>query len=272
MDLSRKQGAGEGRGVGVQSVHRAVSLLRVVARHNDNGIRLTPLCKEVGLKPSTAYQLLATLVKEGFVTHDPYSKLYNLGLDLFTLGSAAHQFALRDYLQDTLERIARRTGDTVYLVMRSGTSCLYLSRLEGAFPVRTLIVDVGARRPLGIGAGSLALMAWLPDDQVERIIQSNAGLYADYNHQTPEDVRRLVIQTRKQGYALNDRQVEPQVVGVGLPLHDDEGQVVAAISVGAIPTRMNPDRRKEIVRIVKEEVAGMVLPSEKRGGLQALGR
>lgn len=248
---------------GVQSVRRAASLLRAVARHNENGIRLTPLCKDVGLKTATAHRLLNTLAEEGFVTHDPFSKRYNLGLELFTLGTAAHQFALRDYFLDPMERIAQQTEDTVFLFIRSGNSSLCLFRVEGKFPVRTLTVDVGARRPLGVGAGSLALMAYLPDDQVERIIEANADLYDDYNNQVPADMRRLVAQARELGYALSDRQLTPEVSAVGLPVKNDEGKVVAAISVAAIPVRMGLARREEIVRIVQSEVADLALPREK---------
>ena len=70
-------------------------------------------------------------------------------------------------------RIAERTGDTVFLNVRSGPDVLCIDRKEGTFPIKTLIIEVGNRRPLGVGAGGIALLMPLPDEELERVVSAN---------------------------------------------------------------------------------------------------
>ena len=67
---------------GAQSLHRAIALLRAVARHNDKGARLSHLSREVNLHIATARRLLTVLTMEGLTTYDPLSKHYRLGIGL----------------------------------------------------------------------------------------------------------------------------------------------------------------------------------------------
>ena len=249
------------RSRGLQSVRRAISILDVVSENNDRGIRLSAICGEVGLKTSTTHRLLSTLVAEGMLTHDPILKLYHLGFELYKLGGAAYQYSIIEYCQDAMEKIAGETGDTSFLSMRLGTSGVCLQRTEGAYPVRTLTMEVGSRRPLGVGASSLAILANLPDEQIKQVLMFNKKLYAYYDGQTEADIRRLIKRTRKLGYALYDRVVNDDVVAVGLPVFDQRGEVVAGISVAAIPSRMVSKRREKIVGLIRSAVGHVKIPA-----------
>lgn len=247
---------------GLQSIHRAVSILSVVSRNNDRGIRLSEICDEVGLKTTTTHRLLASLVEEGLVTHDPFSKRYHLGLELFYLGGAAYQYSILEYCRAAMEKIARETEDTVFLSMRSGASGVCLKRVEGAYPVRALTLDEGSRRPLGVGASNLAILANLPDEQIKKVLAFNRELYAYYNNQTEKDIRRLIMQARELGYALYDKILSGDVTAVGLPIRNQRGEVVAAISVAAITSRMESERLKKIVELIKLEIGNVSIPAK----------
>ena len=99
-----------------------------------------------------------------------------------------------------MQRLARMSGDTVFLVIRQGDHCLCLHREEGPFPVKVFTTDIGGRRLLGLGAGGLAIMARLPDAEVLRIYERNAAEYAQADF-TRERLLRAVHQTRAQGWA-----------------------------------------------------------------------
>jgi len=188
---------------GAQSVHRAIALLRSVAKHNDKGgANLSKLARDVGINVTTAYRLLTVLTSESLITHDPFSKVYNLGIELFSLGSAAYQFSIKDRYRDVIEKIAQETDDTVFLLIRSGNDVMCIDRVEGKFPIRTMTIDIGARRPLGIGAGSLSLIAFLPDEQFEDIVSSNERRYLQYKNLTSDDIRSLAKKAHKLGMLL----------------------------------------------------------------------
>jgi DNA-binding IclR family transcriptional regulator len=256
---------------GVQTIHRAVSLLRLVVKHNDRGIRLPELAAQTGLHHATARRMLKALEVEGLIAYEAASRAYHLGIGLYYFGAAAHQFHLRDRFRPTLEHIASETEDTVFLVIRSGNDALVIDRVEGSFPIRTLTHEVGQRVPLGIGAGSTTLLAALPDREMEAIILVNAGRYGRYNSRTAEDVRRQVMACRKKGYALSIGNMMPEAVAVGRPVVDEQGRAVAAISVAAISQRMKNPRREEIADLIAGEIQktrSLIPPDAMKGQLR----
>jgi len=128
----------------------------------------------------------------------------------------------------------------------------FFDRVEGKFPIRTLIVNVGARRPLGIGAGSLALIAFLPRGDFERIVAANATRYPQYKNLTHQDVREMADRFRPLGYTISEGLFHDGVISIGIPLYGEAGSVVAAVTVSAISQRMGQERREAIVRLVRE--------------------
>jgi DNA-binding IclR family transcriptional regulator len=226
----------------------------MVARYNNPGVNLSKITRKVGLPTTTVHRILAVLVEEGLVIFDPGSKLYRLGFEIYTLGAMAQQFSLRERFHAALERIAETTQDTTYLVIRSGNDAMCIDRVIGKFPIQVLTFEVGGSRPLGIGAGSMAILASLPDAQVDAIIKANRSRYPNYADKAAEDVMTSITQSRKLGYGLSDRVVTSETVGVGVTVKNSEGVVVAAMSVAGIVNRMGPARCEEIVKLIKSEI------------------
>jgi DNA-binding IclR family transcriptional regulator len=239
---------------GTQSINRVLSILKKVAQYNEAGVRLSKLSEELELHTATTHRMLSILVKEGWVTMDPVSKAYHLGYEIFALGTKANQFKLKDLFHGVLEHIADQTGDTTYLVTRSGNDALCLDRIVGKFPVQVLTFEIGHQRPLGIGAGSLALLSALPGDQAELIVKENRERYKIFNR-TGEEVISALKQSRRLGYGLSVKTVNPDTVGVGVTVTNSDGKAVAAISVAGISKRMVPVKRDKIVKLIKAEIA-----------------
>ena len=243
------------------SIHRAIRLLKETVQLNDRGARLPELAQKVGLNVATARRMLKILVSEGLLTYDPVTKLYHLGIELYYFGAAAHQFKIRDRCRTSLERVAQLTGDTAYLVIRSGNDVLCIDRVEGSFPIRAVTHDIGSRVPLGIGAGSLTLLAFFPADQIEWIINANKLRYLKYNNRTSDEVMAMVAETQVLGYGISEGNVMRRAVGIGVPIQNDQGVALAALSVTAVDWRMIPERRKKIARLLKSEVRSINLQS-----------
>ena len=242
---------------GSQSVYRAVAVLRGVARHNASGITASAIANEQDLTPATAHRLLKVLTGEGLLTFDPYSKKYHLGLDLYTLGIAARHFGLRDLLAGPMERMRERSRDTVFLVVRSGADALCLERLDGDFPIRTLTLGVGSRRPLGVGAGGLALLAAESDEVVEQMVSYNGRLYADYGDFTPEEIRAAVVETRNRGTSFNDGRLRDEVRAVGMAIGLPGEAPLASISIATSVVRMEASRGAELESLLRSEVGAL---------------
>jgi DNA-binding IclR family transcriptional regulator len=243
---------------GTQSIHRAIVLLRAIASRGRAGSRLLDLAKHARLTPPTAHRILRCLIEENIVSQDPETHRYLLGHLVFELGlAAAPQFNLRQIAEPSLRRVAEKTGDTAFLIARSGFDTVCLDRQEGAFPIKALTLDVGTRRPLGVGAGGMALLLSLGDEEIERIVAANGTRLKDYGRLNVPIVTGMVARGKQLGYALNDRQETPGVISVGVPVSNRYGPPYAAISVGAISSRMSGERQKEIAAIVKSEVRSL---------------
>ncbi len=239
---------------GVQTISRAIGVLNEVAKNNDQGATLSIIARSVNLNISTTHRILSALKSEEFIEHNPISKFYHLGIALYHLGASAYQFSVCGHFRSTLETIANHTEDTTFFLIRSGHDAICIDRVEGKFPIRTLTFDVGSRRPLGIGAGGLALIAFLPDEEVQEIINANKKRYLLFKNRSSNDIGALVLQSQKLGYAHSKGNVTPGATAVALPVYDDNGSVIAAISVAAIDQRMDKKRIDKIVRIIKSEL------------------
>lgn len=238
---------------GMQSLERATMTLRVVAGKGPSGAKLADVAEATGLSRSTAHRFLGALVQVGLLEQDESSATYFLGMELAHFGAiAANRFGLRDIAYASLSRLTERTADTIYMSIRRDYESICIERFEGDYPIKTLTLDVGDRRPLGIGAGSLALLAFQSDEFVSRAIAVNAEAIKARGFSGPE-LFELVEETRRKGYAYNPGRVAPGMTALGVPIRGGNGDAVAAIGVGAITSRMSPERCANIVIWMHEE-------------------
>jgi DNA-binding IclR family transcriptional regulator len=234
---------------GAQSLRRSLQLLRLLAQHQEDGIKLTDVIAASGLERSTTHRLLSCLVEERFAERDPDSKAYRLGVDAMQLGFASmRRVPLVDSCRPLMQKLARMSGDTVFLVIRQGDYCVCLHREEGHFPVKVFTTEIGGRRLLGVGAGGLALMAALSDSEIGRILERHAAEYEKAGF-TRERMIKAVKRTRAAGYADIEDTITVGVSGVGR-IFAASAATLAAISFGAITPRLPPARKKEMAQLL----------------------
>jgi DNA-binding IclR family transcriptional regulator len=238
----------------VRSVERALALIKLLRDGPRDGWRLSDLSSVTGLGKSTAHRLLNALVEQGFAYQEPKSRRYFLGFEMTCNTFESMRGAIINVLTPILLKTIEVTQDVAYLQLKEGGEAVCVERREGSFPIKSLTLDVGDRRPLGVGAGSLALLAALPDEEIDVVIRRNRKLLKPFSVFTPETLRTFVEETRKHGYAFNDGKIVPGMGAVGVAVLNGQKRPIAAISVAAIIDRMNPDRRLEIARTISTEI------------------
>jgi len=238
---------------GTQSIERALTLLREIAAHNRGGSRLLDLSTRTGLQRPTVHRMLKCLAAESMVQQDPESHRYYLGPMVFELGlTASPRFNLREICHPALTRIAQATGDTVFLTQRSGLDVVCLDRHEGAFPIKTFTLEVGMRRPLGVGTGSLAILSALPEDEIQKVVAANAPRLPEYGLNAATLLGQ-VKRAQKLGYAMREAPGLAGVRSVGQALRNQSGIAFAALSVSTISSRMSEKRLGEVAQLLKNE-------------------
>lgn len=243
---------------GSTTLTKACTLLRAVATVFPTGGSLSHIAREVGMNTATAHRLLTGLAGEGLLTFDPYAKTYHVGFDLLRMAESAQEVApdlqLRHALKPVLARIAVRTEDYTYLSIRANRDAVCIDVAEGTYPVTANTLEAGARRPLGIGAAAMALLATLPQREARRIVELNAPRYPRYSGITRQEVEHWLEQARELGYSVNEGRIVPEVCAVGLAFRVPRTGQCAAISVASVASRMNEERRQEVIEVVREEV------------------
>ncbi len=238
-----------------QSLDRALALLDIVVEHARQGITLGAVAQAADLKKPTAHRLLAGLRNAGLIDYDAHTRLFSPSFKLYQMGQAAGtRFDVLRLAAPSLDRLAQATSDTVHLSVRNGNASICIARRIGSFPIKTLTLEVGDARPLGLGAGSLALLAALPDATVAETIAHNREALEKHPHYVPERLLLQVEATRRQGYALNDGLMLPEMAGLGVVIREPRGSVCGALSVAAIRSRLQPPRREEVLALLSEEV------------------
>lgn len=245
------------RKAGVQNVpglERAMLVLRALSAAPEAGLRLSDVAVATEIGKSTTHRLLSRLTAVGLVEQDLDSRRYHLGFELYVLGqAAAGRFGILAIAKASLQRLADRTEDTVYMSLLAGMDAVCLARVEGSFPIRTLTMNVGDRRPLPVGSGALSLLAYHSDDEIDRILESNTQRYREYSFFDMASVHAMIDQTRRDGFTFSDNLIDG-MRAVAMAILDPRGRPVAAITASAISDRMKSERRTNIVAAMRREV------------------
>ena len=260
---------------GVQSIQRTIAIVRAVARTNRRGSRLTDVARSVGLTKSTTHRILGALVQAGWLEQDRETGLFHLGVEIFALGAAAaNHWHLAEVARPMMARLAERSEDTVYLQVRTGFESICAARQEGSYPIKTLQLDVGQRRPLGVSAGNIAILALLSDEDVERAITATIESAPQYEALDKAALLNVVAVTRQQGHAFVDGLFIAGMSAIGVPILGWDGGPVASLSVAAISSRLQDDRRPNIVAWLHAEarsIAERLERPERRSRASAKG-
>ncbi len=245
---------------GAQSIRRSIAILRSVSKHNETGSRLHQIANAVDLPTPTVHRIVTVLLEEKFLSFDNEGKTYRLGAELYSLGAATQQTSIRDRYHTSLQRISGQTGDGTCLVIPSGYDGLCIDQVPGKYRIQVLGFDIDERRPLGIGAACLALLSFLPEKQREDIIVANTPRYNTYYGIDDKEVRSWIKRTRKLKYSNSVHIVSSESIGVGAPIFNNKGRVVAAISMAGISSRMTSEKCRESARIIRSEIAAIDPP------------
>jgi DNA-binding IclR family transcriptional regulator len=234
---------------------RSVDILRWIGRSAGAGVRLQELIDRTGLAKATAHRLLGELVSLDLVEYDAASSRYHLGFGLFLLGSvASNRFNIIELAKSALIRLAELTEDTVYLTVRSRYESVCVDRIEGAYPLKALTTEIGMKQPLGLGSGSIALLMPLEEREVTQIIDANRATLQTYPAFDLISLRETLRQARSTGYVYRASTRVAEIGSIAIPVIGTTGTAIAAITISAVESRLEPERRASIVAAMKEQI------------------
>ncbi len=239
-----------------RSLLRALNLLSCF-QFDRPELGLTELTSISGLPKATVYRLAATLVYSDFLKYDNQTKRYSLGIRLFELGGIVFaSFSLRRVASPHLSRLHTQINRrTVFLGVLQNDKLVYVDKREDTSSLR-FSTDVGRQRPPHFGMLGQVLMAYLPESEVDRLLEAEplkALTERTITDRTLFEERLKLI--RKQGYVVEEGEVLDIITGVAAPVRDFSGQVVAAIGAGFIGSSVDYKTITEIAAQTVETAA-----------------
>lgn len=228
-------------------VARAAVLLRTVGGAEPAGASTTDVARAAGLARPTAHRLLVALAEEGLVDRDVKTGRWLLGPELYLLGaSAAARYDITAHAGDIVDQLARESGESAFLSARRGDETVCLLSQEGSFPLRSHVLYVGIRFPLGVASAGLAILSHMPQREIdEYLARTNlAGSWGDAH--TEPALRARIDSTRSTGYAVNPGLLMEGSWGIGAAVFDRAGRPAWALSLTGVETRFRQPRRHEL--------------------------
>jgi IclR family KDG regulon transcriptional repressor len=236
MDSNNKKRSG-GR-----TLERGLDLLELLT-WGDHEKSCTQLSKESGFNIATTHRLLQVLVRRGYLKQHPATSRYRLSLKLFEFGSlAVQQLNIREEALPILKDLAAETGDTAYLIVMDNDEGLCLARIDGHHFVRVLLLQIGGRLPLYLGAGPKVLLAHQSDLEIDSYLNRvELKPWTPHTVTDPVELKKTLIDIRRRGYALSVEDNSNDVSALGCPVFGPTGDVVASVSISGLAIHYKGD-------------------------------
>jgi len=236
----------------VPSVERSLAILEMISKAR-SGLTLPELSRRLELPKSSTHCLLLTLERCGYLTRNERTHRFMLGLKLFSLANMAMiGIKLREQALPALQALAQQSGLTVHMAILDHGEALIIEKIEPA-GVPQQASWVGKRLEIHCSAIGKALLAYLPEQELERLIGDHR--LPRHNDNTITSIRRLqqeIAETKHRGYSLEN---EEDVIGtrcIGAPVFDELGVVVAAVSVAGTTEQIQAERVSHLATLVRE--------------------
>jgi DNA-binding IclR family transcriptional regulator len=247
----------------VPAIHRMLDIVEGLIEVRT--VTVSEVNRQLKIPKSSAYAILQTLKSRGYVHKDEFDR-YSLSLKLFSLGSELIAgIDLRRSTYSLLKELADKAQITAHLAVLEGTRAVYVEKIEVIASVR-LRTDVGRSLHLHSTAIGKALLAFLPEEEIDRILKT-----LPFPALTPKTItdaanfKKELARVRALGYSVNNEENEPETRALAAPIFGTDGRPIAAINLGATAVQM---RSKDIPRLgplVKE----YALKMSKQLGYQA---
>jgi len=224
----------------VHSLDRGLEILKAVSRAN-RPIGITELGQELGVAKGSISRMVTTLAQQKFLTRDPETAKYRLGIRLWELG---HRVATRPDLADAarpvLEQLRDATRETVHVaILTADDKMVFLESLKTPRAVGPSLL-LGLPYPCYCTANGKAMLAFLPEQERERILRGKRPRYTSATITRKEELLAELGRIRRLGYAINRGEYRPDVCGVAAPVLDRAGAAIAVIGVSVPTTRVTP--------------------------------
>lgn len=235
-----------------QTIERAIDILEVFKDSNE-ALGITELSRRVKLNKSTTYRIVQALRTRGYVNQDDHTNRYYLGHKILKLASSfLNQNKIRGIARKYLEELSRKTLQTIELAILEGDRVVYIDQVEGT-DIFQLRLQIGNRGPLHCTAAGKSILAFLKEDELEKILENlNLTRFSDKTITSMKHLRKELKSIRRNGFAFCDREYDKYLKAIGAPIIGLGSKVIGAVVLVAPSNRIKLKEVPYFGNMVKE--------------------
>lgn len=241
----------------------ALDVIEELADSGKETKRPSEIAIKLGINRTRVYRILKSLSHRGYVDCDSSGQGYTLGLKFLEIGTKIReQIDLRLIARPILLKLAQTTGDVAHLLVRYRQEAICIDFFQGENRLQVAGI-LGQTFPLYVGASPKILLAYIPREKQLGIINNLKMI--QYTPNTITDREHLLTrldQIRTRGFEVDEEDYEIGTMGVGAPVFDHSGEIVAGVTVTTPSIRYNNDRRAGLIELVCDAAAQV---SERMG-------
>lgn len=210
------------------SVENALQVLKLFSM-DEPELSVTAVAEKLQVAKSTAYRLLASLAKEGFVYKDTQSNLYSLGASIIPMMDVVKsQIHISNESRPILSDLVLHTKENAHLGILEGLHVVYLETVEGMYAPEDYI-HIGKRKPAHCTSGGKAILAF--NEEFAKIAAENLQSYTPFTVTEPQQFMKQLRHIGEVGHVVSKQEYQPHIIAIAVPVYNEKNQVIASISI-----------------------------------------
>jgi DNA-binding IclR family transcriptional regulator len=214
----------------VPAVDQTMRLLNCLAESSSPQLTLTEICERLEIHKSKAYTILNTLVGYDFIEKNQQTKTYRLGLGIVYLArNILNNLDVRDLVSAPLKKLAVATDLTAHFGLITG-SRVYIIAKEESDQAFGYNIRVGVHHHITHGSHGKAIVAFMSESERQHILEQEELSF--YGYGVAIDKEKLMDEfeeIRQNGYSVDARDTNPNIIGISSPVFDGSGSIMGSI-------------------------------------------
>src|SRR5438445_7679816 len=253
------------------AVERALAMLEAVALEPE-GLSNAEISRKLEIPKSSASYILRTLETQGYLTRNPETGKYRVGLKVLSLSRGALiGIDVREVALPIMRHLMEKTNLTCHLAILDGPDAVYIEKVE---PQGFIRMDTWVGRRMRVHATSVgkSLVAPIPQQKVEKIIAERS-----MERRTPKTITsashlfKELEKVRSQGYAVDDEENNLGARCVGAPVFNQKGEIEASLGLSGTIHQVNAQTMPRILEALKDAARHLSMQLGYRGARRASG-
>jgi IclR family acetate operon transcriptional repressor len=250
----------------VRAVDRALDVLLCFTRQTPE-LSMTQIAEQVGIHKSTVHRLLATLENKRFVQRNHDTGMYQLGIRLLQMAYLTlEQNDMRRVAAPFLQSLGEQYQENIHLAVLDDTDVVFMYIIESPQRVK-LAAAIGQRLPAFATASGKAILAFMPEKMVRRILDRGMPQLTPHTLVSPSRFLGDIDSIKEQGFAISEQEYEEEINAIAAPIFDLVKQPIASVAVAGPAYRLTRERMIKIgprlvatARQITQEIAMAAVP------------